>query len=175
MSHPFRTVVDMAHHDEGRRAIEFLIARGRLDAVDGDSVEESAALIIARARRRLLTAEAALGLGDIEGAFASAYDAYRMAAEALLVRQGLRAAGGDGGHVTVEDAISAQYGRTIPGFAKATFERLRRTRHSAQYFDPSAPEIVAEDARWALSTAHATLTAVEELLLDDPPELFTPS
>jgi hypothetical protein len=61
-----------------------------------------------------------------------------MAAESLLVRQGLRATGGDGSHMTVEDAVAAQFGTDIPAFAKPTFERLRRTRHTAQYFDPAA-------------------------------------
>jgi len=51
----------------------------------------------------------------------AAYDAYRMAAEALLIRQGLRATGGEGSHVTVEDAISGQFAKQIPGFAKSTF------------------------------------------------------
>lgn len=40
-------------------------------------------------------------------------------------------------HVTVEDAVSGQVAMAIPGLAKPTFERLRRTHHAAQYFDPS--------------------------------------
>ena len=81
----------------------------------------SAVTIIGRAARRLLTAEGGIQVGDVEGALAASYDAYRMAAEALLIRQGLRATGGDGSHVAVEDALSAQYTRLIPGFAKPTF------------------------------------------------------
>ena len=95
-----------------------------------------------------------------------------MAAEALLVRQWLRATGGEGSHVTVEDAISGQYAKLIPGFAKPTFERLRRTRHAAQYFDPSSAEISADDAAWALSTSRTVVEAVERLLTTDPPDLF---
>ena len=83
--------------------------------------------------------------GDVDGAYVAAYDAYRMAAEALLGRQGLRATGGDGSHMAVEDAVSAQFGDGIPAFAKPTFERLRRTRHTAQYFDPSAAPISSAD------------------------------
>ena len=95
-----------------------------------------------------------------------------MAAEALLVRQALRATGGEGSHVTVEDAIGAQYSKQIPGFAKPTFERLRRTRHSAQYFDPSGAEISSDDAAWALATARAVVAAVGQLLATDPPDLY---
>ena len=74
--------------------------------------------------------------------------------------------------MTVEDAISAQDADQIPGLAKPTFERLRRTRHSAQYFDPSGAEISAHDSAWALSTARSVVEAVEGLLAADPPDLF---
>ena len=101
-----------------------------------------AATLLQRAERRLeTTARAALNGGDVDGAYVAAYDAYRMTAEALLACQGLRATGGDGSHMTVEDAVSAQFALDIPAFAKPTFERFRRTRHSAQYFDPDAAPI----------------------------------
>ena len=162
----------MATPSDGRNAIEYLLGRGRLERIDGKTAGESAATIIGRAARRLLTADGGLKVGDVEGAFAAAYDAYRMAAEALLVRQGLRATGGEGSHMTVEDGISGQYAKLIPGFAKPTFERLRRTRHAAQYFDPSSAEISADDSAWALSTARTVVEAVEQLLATDPPDLF---
>ena len=74
--------------------------------------------------------------------------------------------------MTVEHAISAQYAKQIPGLAQPTFERLRRTRHSAQYFDPSSADISAEDSAWALSTARSVIEAVGGLLAADPPDLF---
>ena len=162
----------MATPGDGRSTIEYLLGRGRLERIDGRTASDSAATIIGRAARRLLTADGGLKAGDIEGAFAAAYDAYRMAAEALLVCQGLRATGGEGSHMTVEDAINAQYAKTVPGFAKPTFERLRRTRHAAQYFDPSSAEISADDSAWAMSMAQTVVDAVERLLTADPPELF---
>ena len=75
--------------------------------------------------------------------------------------------------MTVEDAISGQYSMLVRGFAKPTFERLRRTRHAAQSFDPSSAEISSDDAAWALATARAVVDAVEQLLAIDPPELFS--
>jgi uncharacterized protein (UPF0332 family) len=162
----------MTRPADGRKTIEYLIGRGSLERVDGSAASESAAAIVDRAGRRLLTAEGGLRAGDPEGAFAAAYDAYRMAAEALLICQGLRATGGEGSHVAVEDAVSAQFAQLIPGFAKPTFERLRRTRHSVQYFDPSGPDINADDAMWAISTATKVVQTVQQILLDDPPELF---
>lgn len=162
----------MATPSDGRNTIEYLLGRDRLERIDGRTAGDSAIAIIGRAARRLLTAGGGLKVGDVEGAFAAAYDAYRMAAEALLIRQGLRATGGEGSHMTVEDAISGQYAKLIPGFAKPTFERLRRTRHAAQYFDPSSAEISAEDSEWALTTSQTVVEAVERLLATDPPELF---
>ena len=57
--------------------------------IDASAAGQAAATIIGRATRRLLTADGGLTVGDVEGAFAAAYDAYRMAAEALLIRHGL--------------------------------------------------------------------------------------
>ncbi len=118
-----------------------------------------------RASRRLeATARAALANGDADGAYAAAYDAYRMAAEALLARQRLRATGGDGSHMCVEDAVSAQFSADIPAFAKPIFEQLRRTRHTAQYFDPAASPITESDAAWAIEKAASAVSGVHGLL-----------
>lgn len=111
-------------------------------------------------------------MGDVDGAYVAAYDAYRMAAEALLARQGLRATGGEGSHMTVEDTVSAQFTAEIPVFAKPTFERFRRTRHSAQYFDPSAAPITEADASWAIEKATSALLGAKALLAGSPPQRF---
>lgn len=66
--------------------------------------------------------------------------------------------------MTVEDAVSAQFSADIPAFAKPTFERFRRTRHSAQYFDPDAVPITGADASWAIEKATAALSGVRALL-----------
>lgn len=153
--------------------MEYLLGRNRLEAIDGKAAVSSAAVIMGRASRRLLTAEAGLAAGDLDGAFAAAYDAYRMAAEALLMCQALRATGGDGSHMTVEDVVSAQFSAEISRFAKPTFERFRRKRHSAQYFDPTNPEITLEDSAWAIATARAVVEAVDYVLSTDPPGLFS--
>jgi hypothetical protein len=95
-----------------------------------------------------------------------------MAAEALLARQGLRATGGDGSHMSVEDAVSAQFAVEIPAFAKPIFERLRRTRHTAQYFDPSAAPITKPDAEWAIQKATEALAGAKTVRSATPPERF---
>jgi hypothetical protein len=55
--------------------------------------------------------------------------------------------------MAVEDAVSAQFGAEIPAFTKPAFERLRRSRHAAQYFDPSAAPLTEPDATWAIGKA----------------------
>jgi hypothetical protein len=86
--------------------------------------------------------------------------------------QGLFATGGDGSSMAVEDAVSAQFGTDISAFAKPAFERLRRTRHAAQYFDPTAAPITKSDASWAIEKATAALSGAKALLAASPPERF---
>ena len=84
----------MARWKKGERTVQFLISRGRLETVEAEDLAQSADALIARAALRVeATAAAALKAGDVEGAYVAAYDAYRIAAESLLVRQGLRATG----------------------------------------------------------------------------------
>jgi len=142
--------------------IEGAIGNG-LRRVASSGVGEAAARVLSRAGRRLVTAQAGLEGGDYEGAFVAAYDAYRMAAEALLLGQGLRSTGGEGSHVTVEDSVSAQFSGEIGAFAKPTFERFRRLRHSAQYFDPDMLEVTEEDAEWAITTARTAIDGARNL------------
>jgi hypothetical protein len=163
----------MARWRKGERTVRFLLDRGRLENFEASDLSALTEAQVSRATLRLnATAASALAKGDVDGAYAAAYDAYRMAAEALLGRQGLRATGGDGSHMTVEDAVSAQFAAQIPALAKPTFERLRRTRHTAQYFDPSAAPITKADAKWAIEKATAALAGTTILLSDTPPDRF---
>lgn len=164
----------VARWEKGQRTVEYLAGKGRLETFESDDLGALADAQVARAALRVeVTAAAALKGGDLGGAFVAAYDAYRMAAESLLTRQGLRATGGDGSHMTVEDAVSAQFAGDIPAFAKPTFERFRRTRHSAQYFDPVAAPITKPDAEWGIEKAKAALIGVKALLAAQPPERFS--
>jgi hypothetical protein len=118
----------VARWGKGERTVQYLVDRARLESFEARNLGELAHALIGRAARRVeTTAVAALAGGDVDGAYVAAYDAYRMAAESLLARQGLRATGGDGSHMAVEDAVAAQFAAEIPEFAKPTFERFRRT------------------------------------------------
>lgn len=94
-------------------------------------------------------------------------------ARCLLARQGLRATGSDGSHMAVEVAVAAQFAADIPAFAKPTFERFRRTRHSAQYFDPGRGADTESDVSWAIEKASVVVSGVKELLAASPPERFS--
>lgn len=155
----------MTRWGKGERTVQHLVDRARLESFEAKGLGVLADALIVRASRRVeTTAAAALAGGDVDGAYVAAYDAYRMAAESLLARQGLRATGGDGSHMAVEDAVAAQFAADIPEFAKPTFERFRRTRHSAQYFDPDAAPITEPDASWAIEKATAAVSRGKALL-----------
>ena len=162
--------LSVSESGRGGRTVAFLVERGRLESFTSEDPAAAAATLLERASRRLeTTARAALDGADVDGAYVAAYDAYRMTAEALLACEGLRATGGDGSHMTVEDAVSAQFALDIPAFAKPTFERFRRTRHSAQYFDPDAAPITQADASWALEKAGDALSGARGVLASAPP------
>src|SRR5690349_3296739 len=127
------TETERGHGALGERGTDrsVLVDRNRLESFEAEDLPALTEALIGRAVLRVeTTATAALAGGDVDGAFVAAYDAYRMAAEALLARQALRATGGDGSHMAVEDVVSAQFGAEIPAFTKPTFERLRRSRHA---------------------------------------------
>ena len=76
--------------------------------------------------------------------------------------------------MTVEDAVSAQFAGEIKALAKPTFERFRRTRHSAQYFDADAAEIT-DDAVWAISTARSAVERARRISRSGRLRRFDPS
>jgi hypothetical protein len=75
--------------------------------------------------------------------------------------------------MSVEDAVSSQFAAAIDAFAKPTFERFRRTRHTAQYFDPTAAPITRPDVEWAIEKATAAVDGTQAMLSAVPPERFS--
>ncbi len=87
----------MERWGKGERTVQYLVDRTRLESFEAKGLGELADALIGRAARRVgTTAAAALAGGDVDGAYVAAYDAYRIAAESLLARQGLRATGATG-------------------------------------------------------------------------------
>ncbi len=115
----------------GRDQITRLIAASELDQVTAD--QTIALRLLDDARRHLNSASAAAEIGDLTGAYQLTYDAFRKSAASLLAAQGLRATS-RGGHVAVQDAVTAQFGfqrPSIPGVQpdSARPQQLRVPRH----------------------------------------------
>jgi hypothetical protein len=108
----------------GRERVTELVNAGEVDRITPD-------LAIARrmledAGRHLATASAAKQAGDLSGAYQLAYDALRKSATSLLEAQGLRATS-RGGHLAVQEVVTAQFGSTVR--ALRSYGRIRRARN----------------------------------------------
>ena len=164
----------MARWAKGEQTVQFLVDRNRLESFEADDLAALTEALIGRAVLRVeTTATAALAGGDVDGAFVAAYDAYRMTAEALLARQALRATGGDGSIWQWRMPCRRNSERKSRHSPSPTFERLRRSRHAAQCFDPSAAPLTESDARWAIGKAKDALSGVKALLTATPPGRFS--
>ena len=73
--------------------------------------------------------------------------------------------------------VCAREDRLIPPehIAKPTFERFRRMRHSAQYYDPGGPAITHDDATWAISTAQSAMEGMHRISEGGGLSRFEPS
>jgi len=80
--------------------------------------------------------------GDLQGAYQLAYDALRKSAASLLEAQGLRATS-RGGHIAVQDAVTAPFGSSI--WTLRSFSRLRRARNSFEYPSTETPGPSGDD------------------------------
>jgi hypothetical protein len=99
-----------------------------------------------------------------ESAYTSAYDAYRMAAEAIVLALGYRVPAVAGAHRITLDVARAGIEEGA-AFEAITADRFRAGRHQAEYFDPDRPvEKTEADARWALSKATAAIDEVRSAI-----------
>ncbi len=141
---------------KGRDVIVQLIADGRLDRVVADP---------ALVRRQLDYADQflAAAIDQVDrypmSAFTSAYDACRQMFTAVLENQGLRVRA-DRGHLTVEEAVSAQ---VDPGTGRR-FRALRMLRHASEYPTLDRSGADEQSARDAISFAQKMRPAVTTLI-----------
>lgn len=148
----------MARWNKGSEVIERLLEARHLEEVpaDADTVDR----LIATARRHIESATNSADF-DPEGALSLAYDAARKAATAVLAHQGLRPTSA-GGHITVVDAVNAQF----PGVeGLKSLDRLRRRRNQAEYPDPRDYDpVTSDEVDDAVAAASACVDAAEKLL-----------
>lgn len=146
------------------RVTSLFEGRGQLDRV-GDAGDEAARACLARAEVRL---KAALVLVDAElweSSFTAAYDAYRTAADAVVLSLGFRVPATQGGHRIATDIAQAALVAFTEAFAPADAERFRQGRHESEYFDPARPvDKTSADAAWAVGLASQAVAAVDVAL-----------
>ena len=145
--------------ETGSERIQDLINGGELSQVPPDA--ELARRMLTDAGRHLATAAAAESTGDLPGAYQLAYDALRKSAASLLEAQGLRATS-RGGHIAVQDAVTAQFGSTIR--ALRSFSRIRRARNSFEYPSTETPGPSEDDVKDAIRVAHEVNHAAGKIL-----------
>ncbi len=145
--------------ETGSGRIRELLNAGELGQVPPDT--QLARRMLADAGRHLATAAAAGASGDLLGAFQLAYDALRKSAASLLEAQGLRATS-RGGHIAVQDAVTAQFGSTIR--ALRSFSRIRRARNSFEYPSTETPGPSADDVNDAIRVAREVNDAAGKIL-----------
>ena len=149
-----------------RERVQALIDAGEVDRVTPD-------LAIARrmlddATRHLATAAAAKRAGDLSGAYQLAYDALRKSAASLLEAQGLRATS-RGGHLAVQEAITAQLGASVS--VLRSFGRIRRARNNFEYPSSNTPGPAGDDVDDAVTVATQVHRAATTIL---DREMLTP-
>jgi hypothetical protein len=132
----------------GRDRIGELLASGDLEQVT--PADAAAHRLLEDAGRHLGTADAAVKIGDLTGAYQLAYDAFRKSAVSLLAAQGLRATS-RGGHLAVQEAVIAQFGASTQVFR--SFGRIRRARNSFEYPSTTTPGPSSDDVTDAVTVA----------------------
>lgn len=145
----------MGRWSQGAPEVEQLLARRHLEKVRGARADGTPWLD--KARRRLETADA-IAVDDPESAFILAYDAARFVGEALLAQQGLRPTQA-GGHLTVSDAMRAQFGGPLSGLGA-----LRRRRNELEYPAFPGEHVDIDEVTAAITTAQNLLDTAHQLI-----------
>lgn len=134
----------------GREVVNELIRRRRVERVPADRRQAAAELRMAE--EHLESAEEQLRSRP-RVAFLSAYDASRLALQAVLTNQGLRVMAGEGGHALLGEVVVAQLGRVPYG----RFDAVRRLRNDSAYPAPDRDVADESDARAATAFAREVL------------------
>ncbi|GAC1529735.1 MAG: hypothetical protein NVS3B12_03410 [Acidimicrobiales bacterium] len=135
------------------RVIALFERRGQLDRLE-DADTAAAAACLVRAKSRLSAASLLTDAQLWESAFTTAYDAYRTAADAVVLFLGCRVPATQGGHRIATDIAHAALRSDTDAFAPAGAERFRQERHESEYFDPARPvNKTGAGTKWAVELA----------------------
>ena len=146
--------------DAAARAIALFEGRGQLDRVERADANTARACLD-RAKERLKAATVLIEASLWESAYTTAYDAYRTAADAVVLLLGYRVPATQGGHRIATDIAHAALQADTDAFSSAVSERIRRGRHESEYFDPDRrADKTAADAEWAEALGRRAIDAV---------------
>ena len=147
--------------DAAARVIALFEGRGQLDKLEHVDAKAARACLD-RAKERMSAASILTEAQLWESAFTAAYDAYRTAADAVVLFLGYRVPATQGGHRIATDISHAAMQPGTDAVAPAGAERFRQGCHESEYFDPARPvDKTAADARWAVDLAGRATAAVE--------------
>ena len=150
--------------EQGRAAVDGMVARGELERVPAS--REHADALLEQARQHLGSAAAIAGTDPV-GAYQLLYDGARKALAAVLENQGLRATS-RGGHLAVRDALHAQLDPPL-GRVLRPFDRLRRRRNQAEYPSAEHPAVEPEDIDRDLPKVEQIVEVAAKVLDQMPP------
>jgi hypothetical protein len=139
----------------GRQELIEALRAGELQQVTGGQAAGDG--WITQARRKYATAQL-ISDTDPESAYVTAYDAARFALLGVLAQQGLRATQ-KGGHLAVEQAVRAQFGKSF-----ASFSTLRRRRAELEYPAYPGEKVENEELLDALRTVDEIIDGAAQLL-----------
>lgn len=143
------------------RVIGLFEGRGQIDRLE-HSDAATARACLDRAKQRFAAASVLIEAELWESAFTTAYDAYRTAADAIVLLLGYRVPATQGGHRIAADVAHAALHPDTDAFTPAGAERFRQARHESEYFDPARPvDKTGADASWAVELAGRAIGAVE--------------
>jgi hypothetical protein len=136
----------------GREAILGMLDRAELTHVIAD--RDLATEMVDVAARHLISADA-VAKSDPTLAYSAVHDAIRKSMAAVLQAQGLRATT-KGGHLAIQTAFEAQFGRSMGAYGRSV-NRIRVRRHELEY----PRELSAVDAEEVLAEIPAGSRIVE--------------
>jgi HEPN domain len=147
--------------ESAARVIEHFEGRGQLDRLEHADAKAALACLD-RANERLRAASLFADAELWEPAFTTAYDAYRTAADAVVLLLGCRVPATQGAHRIATDVAHTALKSDSEAFSPAGAERFRQGRHESEYFDPTRPVDKTEaDTRWAIEMATGAIGAVD--------------
>jgi hypothetical protein len=147
---------------DGSKSVTYLIHKGDLELVEANL--DGALRLLDQSGAHLRSASQIID-GDPGGSFQLSYDAARKSMTAILLIQGLRHTS-QGGHLAVEQAITAQFPEIVD-FGAIRWMRL--LRNQTEYPSPNRPTASYEDALQGLEAATLILRAAQNLASEVEP------